>query len=321
MDPSNEISPGLLLAADHYNRYPGEMVTLYLHFVAPDQPAVTLQVAMPKVMQAEIYRLPAEVPSTLPSAVEHDQDLIILIPLEGHFTPGKAYDIAIGARLNTFFADQHIQVDASLVTDEAALLDSASLRITVYGKGKYLQYLPEIYQSDDFVSRVLMLFESFWKPISQQVDQIDQYFDPDLTPTVFVPWLASWIGMPVDSSLPLERVRSLIKHALMLFQCRGTVRALKTYLEIYTAGQVQIIERRASNFVLGDAARLGKDIALGRNNQPNSLTINLAVSRNELDRTRYTADTYQRKISELVRTLVPAHVLSDVKCEFSTELL
>ena len=40
MNPSTEISPNLMLAADHYNRYPGELVTLYLHFVAPAQPAV-----------------------------------------------------------------------------------------------------------------------------------------------------------------------------------------------------------------------------------------------------------------------------------------
>jgi phage tail-like protein len=319
MNPSTEISPNLMLAADHYNRYPGELVTLYLHFVAPAQPAVTLQLAMPRVMQAEIYRLPPEVPSTLPSVIEHDQDLIILIPLDGHFSAGKTYDLEIGARLNTFYADQHLQVETRLVTDEAALLDSAALRLTVFGKGKYLQYLPEIYEGDDFSSRFLMLFESFWKPLSQQIDQIDHYFDPDLTPPIFVPWLASWIGMPVDPSLPLERVRTLLKNALMLFQCRGTLLALKTYLEIYTAGQVHVIERRATNLILGKAATLGMNVALGKNNQPNSLSINVAVSRAELDRTQYSAETYRRKISELVRTLVPAHVHYDVKCEFSVE--
>jgi phage tail-like protein len=319
MNPSTEISSRLMLAADHYNRYPGELANLYLNFVAPEQSAVTLQVAMPKVMQPEIYHLPPGVPTTLPSVVEHDQDLIILIPLKDHFIPGNDYEIEISVRLNTFYTDQHLEIETSLVTDDAVLLDSAAVRLTVHGKGKYLQYLPEIYQSDDFTSRFLMLFESFWKPLSQQIDQVDNYFDPDLTPPVFVPWLASWIGMPVDASLPLDRVRTLLKNALMLFQCRGTVAALKTYLEIYTAGKVSILERRATNFVLGQAAMLGLDVALGKTNQPNSLSITVEVSPAELDRTKYTAEIYQRKISELVRTLVPAHVLYDVKCEFSPE--
>lgn len=317
MNPSIEVSHNLMLAADSYNRYPGELVTLYLHFVAPDQPGVTLQLAMPCVMEAEVYRLPPEVPSTLPSAIEHDQELIILIPLDGYFSPGKIYDIEIGARIKTFHADQYLQIETRLVTEDAAMLDLAALRLAVFGKGKYLKYLPELYESDSFTSRFLMLFESFWKPISQQIDQIDNYFDPDLTPPGFVPWLASWIGMPVDPSLPLDRVRTLLKNALMLFQCRGTLLALKTYLEIYTAGQVKIVERRATNFVIGKTATLGMSVALGKTNQPNSLSIIVTVSQAELDRTKYSAETYRRKISEVVRTLVPAHVLYDVKCEFS----
>lgn len=318
MDSPIEIAPELMLATDHSTRYPGELVTLYLHFIAPAHPGVTLQVAMPKVMQPEIYRLPEGVPTTLPSLMQHDQDLIILIPLEHHFTAGKTYDMEVCARLNTFHADQYLQVESRLVAEDESVLGTAAVRLAVFGKGKYLQYLPEIYQNDDFTSRFLMLFESFWKPLSQQIDQIDNYFDPNLTPAPFVPWLASWIGMPVDASLPLERVRSLLKNALMLFQCRGTLLALKTYLEIYTAGKVQITERRAVNFVLGPSARLGMDVALGRHNQPDTLSITVVTAPTELERTKYTAETYQRKISELVRTLVPAHVIYDVTCEFST---
>ncbi len=118
---------------------------------------------------------------------------------------------------------------------------------------------------------------------------------------------------------PVAAIRTLLKNALMLFQCRGTALALKTYLEIYTAGKAHITERRATNFSLGQSSQLGMDVALGKNNQPDSLSVALEVSRAELERTKYSPETYQRKISELVRTLVPAHVLYDVKCEFSTD--
>lgn len=307
----------LSLAADYYNRYPGELVTLHLRFIVPDQPGVVLQLEMPRVMQAEMYALPPGVPQTLPSVAETGPDLLVLIPLNGHFFAGQQYDIQIGARLQTFHVDQHLLVEARLaIPEQAVSLAEASLRLTVFGKGKYLQYLPEIYESDSFASRFLMLFESFWKPVNQQIDQMENYFDPELTPSAFVPWLASWVGLPVDDTIPLERVRALVRNATFLFQRRGTRQALITYLEIYTTGQVQLIERRAANFVLGTGALLGSEIALGTQNQPNTVLLRLTVPTAELERTRYSAETYQRKIFMLMRGLVPAHVLYEVECIF-----
>ncbi|MCG2783897.1 MAG: phage tail protein [Anaerolineae bacterium] len=318
----NEIAPAvvsaeLLLAADHLNRYPGELVTLHLRFRVPEQPGVVLQLAMPRVMQAEMYDLPPGVPHTLPSVAEAGTDLLVLIPLADYFAVGEMYEIQIGARLKTFYANQHLLVDARLVLpDEALTLAEASLRLTVFGKAKYLQFLPEIYESDDFTSRFLMLFESFLKPVNQQIEQVDGYFDSDLTPPEFIPWLASWVGMPVDDSIPLDRMRTLVRHATTLFQRRGTEQALHTYLEIYTTGQVEIVERRAANFVLGANTVVGNEIALGTKNQPNTILVRLRVPASELERTRYSAETYQRKISDLVRGVIPAHVLYEVECAF-----
>ncbi|MFO7583570.1 MAG: phage tail protein [Anaerolineales bacterium] len=308
----------LLLAADHYNRYPGELVTLHLQFCAPEQPGASLQLAMPRVMEVETYLLPEGIPSTLPSVAEAGTDMLILIPLADHFSPGQVYSLQIGLRLRTFYANQHLLVDARLVLPaEAATLAEASLRLTVFGKGKYLQYLPEIYESDDLTSRFLMLSESFWKPVNQQIEQADAYFDPDLTPPEFIPWLASWVGLPVDESIPLERMRALLNNALLFFQRRGTRQAAQTYLEIYTGGQVEIVERRAANFVLGVSASLGNEIALGTKNQPNTVLIRLDIPESELERTRYSAKTYQQKISEIARGILPAHVRYEVECNFN----
>lgn len=315
--PALEETSLLAIAADHYNRYPGELVTLHLHFTVPEQKGAVLQIAMPRVMQAEMYGLPPGVPSTLPSVAETGADLLVLIPLADYFTPGQQYEIKIGARLQTFYANQHLLVEASLVLPaDGATLAESSLRLRIFGKGKYLQYLPEIYESDDFTSRFLMLFESFWKPVNLQIEQGEHYFDPDLTPPEFIPWLASWVGLPVDETIPLERMRALLRNATMLFQRRGTGQALKTYLEIYTSGQVEIQERRAANFVLGPAATLGNEIALGTANQPNTVLLRLDIPNAELERTGYTAQTYGQKIKLLVRDIIPAHVKYDVECNF-----
>lgn len=309
----------LHIAADHYNRYPGELVTLYLQFRAPQVAGARLQLTMPQVASAETYALPPGVPSTLPVVAGSGADVVVLIPLDTYFAPGQVYEIAVGIRLRTFYADQHLLIEARLLDDSANTLAEAGLRLTVFGKGKYLQYLPEIYQTDDFMGRFLMLFESFWKPISLQIDQVEHYFDPDLTPPAFVPWLASWLGLPVDESLPMGRVRTLLKNAMTIFQCRGTLLALRLVFEIYTGGKVTVRERRAANFVLGADATLGTGIALGTNNQPNRVDIHLDLDTAELTRTGYTPQTYARKMTELARGMVPAHVFYTVTCDFHAQ--
>jgi len=309
----------LALAVDAHNRYPGELATFFIRFTAPEQKDVSLQFAMPKVMEIESHELPAEIPHNLPSVVELEQDLIFLLPLGKHFMAGQTYEISMRVRINTFYFNQYLVTEARLVGDDGITYDVESLQVAVYGKGKYLQYLPELYDSDEFTSRFLMLFESFWKPISQQIDQMEYYFDPDITPAEFVPWLASWVGLPLDSSLPMERMRAMLKQAIMLFQCRGTYQALQTYLEIYTNGKVAIKERRSQNFILGPENRLGVNVAVGKDNQPNSIFINLMVPQEELLRSGYSETVYKNKMQEIIRAMVPAHTIFDVTCAFETQ--
>ena len=297
----------LSLAVDQQNRYSGELVKYYIRFRVPEQPKAVLQFTIPKVMEIESYKFPSGISSDLPSMVEVGQEKIILIPLVEGFAENEFYEIQIQARIHTFSMNQYLIAEANLVLDGEEVLASETLQVAVFDKAKYLQYLPELYDGDDFTSRFLMLFESFWKPISQQIDQVEYYFDPDLTPPEFIPWLASWLGLPVDPSLPLERVRILLKNAMMLYQYRGTHRALKKYLEIYTEGEVEITEQRAKNFVLGKNSTLGVAIALGSKNRPSSIIVNLRIPERELERVKYSEKMYQRKIKEVIRTMVPAH--------------
>ena len=309
----------LCLAADHYNRYPGELVTFFLQFVAPEGAGTALQFALPRVLKVESYDLPAGIPLSLPAVTEVDQDLVVLIPLEKYFTAGQQYAITVRVRINSFYFDHYLLAEAKLLGAEPDPIAMESVQVAVLGKGKYLEFLPEMYERDEFTSRFLMLFESFWKPISQQIDQIENYFDPDLTPREFLPWLSSWIGLPVDNSLPVPRLRKLLNQAMHLFQCRGTLRALKSTLEIYTEGEIDILERRANNFVLGPGSALGAAIALGRANQPDSISVKMRLPRAELARMQFSEEMYQRKMIEIIRALVPAHTVFDVNCMFYTE--
>jgi phage tail-like protein len=250
------------------------------------------------------------------SLIEREQELILSIPLKTYFTANQVYEIKIRVRVNTFYIDQYLLIRTLLMGEEKQILATEELQVAIYGKGSYLKYLPEIYENDDFVGRFLMLIESFWKPITQQIDQMDLYFDPDLTPEAFIPWLSSWVGLPMDSLLPIERVRAILKNAMVFNQCRGTRQALQTYLEIYTSGKVKIIEKRSKNFILGENSDLGVEIALGKENQPNSILIYIEVPTGELERIHYSEEMYQHKMMNIVKTMVPAHTLFDVTCIF-----
>jgi phage tail-like protein len=308
----------LSLVVDRYNCYPGELLTFHLRFVVPGTPGAVVQFIIPRVMAIESYDLPEGIPDQVLSLIERDEELILTIPLRSHFIPGKVYDFKIRVRVNTFYFD-HFLLIRSLLQEEGdkQTLASEALQVAVFSKGKYLRYLPEIYEEDNFIGRFLMLMESFWKPISQQIDQIDSYMDPNLTPEAFIPWLSSWVGLPVDSLLPIERVRAILKNAMIFNQCRGTRQALQTYMEIYTSGKVEIIEKRSSNFVLGQKSDLGVEIALGKENKPNSILIKIHVPAGELDRIQYSKDMYQRKMMSIVRNMVPAHTIFDVHCIFN----
>lgn len=306
----------LCLAADYYNRYPGELMTFYLQFVVPEHAGAVLQFALPRVLKVESYDLPSGIPTSLPVVTEVDQDLVVMISLDHYFKASQQYEIQVRVRINSFYFDHYLLAEAKVLDAALSCIATEAVQVAVLGKGRYLEYLPELYQSDEFTSRFLMLFESFWKPICQQIDQVENYFDPRLTPQGFLPWLSSWIGLPDDKNLPVVRQRNLLRQAMRLFQCRGTLYALKTTLEIYTEGEINIVERRANNFVLGQGSSLGAAIALGRANQPDSISIKMRLSQAELMRTQFSKEMYLRKISEIIRGLVPAHTVFDLDCEF-----
>jgi phage tail-like protein len=306
----------LSLAADRYNCYAGELVTLFLRFAVPQVPGTVLQLSMPRVMEVESYQLPEGISSSALSLTEVNRDYILIIPLKGPFKIGETYEIQVCVRVKTFQLDQYLLNEAALYDSGTTQLAYEAVQTAVINRGRYLQNLPEIYDGDNFINRFLMLIESFWKPVSQQIDQGYCYYDPLLTSMPFLPWLASWMGLPIEMALPQDRMRSLIRSAMMFYQRRGTFQALKTYLETYTGGEVTVIERRARDLVLGEGGRLGVEVALGKGNQSNSLEIDIRVPVGELEQVHFSEEMYRRKVNEIVRSLVPAHTVYHVQCDF-----
>ena len=305
------------LTVDQHNRYPGELLTVFARFTVPANPTGSVfQIIMPRSVKIETYDLPTGVPVTLPAILIHQEEVVFHLPLVDHFQPGDQVDLSISARIGDLRVDHFLTFEGALYLADGSQAGSENIRVAVRADGQYLRHLPELYASDDFVSRLLMMFESFWKPIDQQIDQVHHYFDPGLTPEEMLPWLAMWTGLPYSHELPAERLRLLIKNSLYLSQCRGTLAALRQYLEIVTAGKVELRERRATNFILGPTCYLGSAMALGKDNQPDSVLIRVRLPESELRLAGGSPELYQDRLASTIKSLVPVNTTFHLQCDF-----
>lgn len=100
--------------------------------------------------------------------------------------------------------------------------------------------LPALFQDDSFAQRLASAFDDALAPIFSTLDNLEAYLDPWLAPEDFLDWLGSWVGLGLDETLSLERRRTLVAHAHELFRLRGTARGLRSHVETFTGGTVEI---------------------------------------------------------------------------------
>lgn len=110
----------------------------------------------------------------------------------------------------------------------------------------YLNYLPVIFQTDEFLGRFLRIFETVWEPMEQRQDHMALYFDPATCPTDFLAWLASWFNLPFSETWPELQRRLLVKQGFRLSRRSGTLDGLETILELCT-GQKPVIAQSPDN--------------------------------------------------------------------------
>ncbi|WP_375502497.1 phage tail protein [uncultured Nostoc sp.] len=188
---------------------------------------------------------------------------------------------------NFFESDRSLAADESLVLDYRSRIDvsyteinsgqqgleTASFSLHVRPRSLYLDFLPSIYREADFIGRFLHIFEQAFEPTVEILDSLSAYLDPLTAPVALLPFLAYWVGWPIDSRWSVMRQRYLIGQALELYRWRGTRRGLRLYLHLYTdlpldehlpedQKHISIEEIFSEGFVLG-GTRLGEDSLLG----------------------------------------------------------
>lgn len=281
--------------ADAAHHYPGEeVVWLTRVTVLRDCAGFVLRVSLPPV--ARLLGAHAQASVLLYATETHDGDSWLRWAVEAPLKAGMRYDFETMLRVppveemvsppeEAYSGGQPVLLSRAEAVALAADDDgggalapvSETSVVLIRGKGRYLNYLPALYERDGFMGRFLMLFESFWGPINQQADSIEHYFDPGLMPIEMVHWFAARFDLAIEDDWPPESKRRLLASAIRLFRRRGTRAGLQEMLEIYSGGKVTILERRANNFRLGGAALLGHGVALGSANRPHSFGVSVEL--------------------------------------------
>jgi phage tail-like protein len=116
--------------------------------------------------------------------------------------------------------------------------------------------LPALYQDDPFTQAMLSGFDEVLAPIISTLDNLDSYFDPNLTPDDFLTWLGSWVGIAIDETWDVERRRRAVARAAELYRLRGTAAGLAQQVEIQTGGVVEIAENGATAWSIDPGGEL-----------------------------------------------------------------
>ena len=101
----------------------------------------------------------------------------------------------------------------------------------------WINYLPGIYQdadeeNADFLRRFLLISAHLICGIEESLEFVHELFDARLTNAKWLPWLASWLAMPLLEGWSEEKRREIIQRTPELYRKRGTAEGLKLALVV-----------------------------------------------------------------------------------------
>jgi phage tail-like protein len=122
-----------------------------------------------------------------------------------------------------------------------------------------MRYLPSIFHNDMLMQRLLAIYEAPFVDFMCFLETLSYYFDPRMTPSSFLPFLAQWVAMRLNGRWPVERQREVIMRAVELYRWRGTAEGIKLFLELLTGHDCEI-SQTFNGFRLGmDYSRMGRE--------------------------------------------------------------
>ena len=140
--------------------------------------------------------------------------------------------------------------------------------------------------------------------MEENLEFVQELFDPRITQAKWLPWLASWLAMPLLEGWSEEKRREIIQRTPELYRKRGTAEGLKLALRLFADVKAEIHEGEwpYPGLVIGRSSTIGKDTVLS---PPvfvsQCFTVELPDNKAEISRERL------RTVQALVETEKPAH--------------
>ncbi|GMV40697.1 MAG: hypothetical protein AMXMBFR64_24130 [Myxococcales bacterium] len=249
---------------------------------------------------------PSRLPSrkrVLPDLVGlHVDDAQIVLRSAG-FPPGQVH-----------FTESYGAEDSVVSQDppRGHMVDSSAVVKLHVIKQSLVRHLPSVYQmsgtgvDSDFLRRYLWIFHHLHDSLQGNIDSMDRLFRPLETREDFLPWLASWLALTLDPDWPVDRKRRLIRRAAELYNIRGTARALRIFLEIFTGLAPEVEENRWPHrgFQVGVSSVVGVDaVILPPMNRSHCFIVRLPFAADEI-----TEDALM-KIHQIIQNEKPAHTI------------
>ncbi len=312
--------------ANQYLLYPGETFSCFIRAeVGNNRTGLTVAVRVPDTVRP-VTSDAVDDNATLPAPV--------LIPIQGgyilawHITAKLRANDVIEIPFELHVVPLHEDVITEVTVDvfpfeemlDEQLIVRKKLEVQIRAKGEYLKYLPMLYEEDDFMGRYLMIFERMWQPIETRINNIWDYFDPKLMPSNILAYMANVLDLDYDPNWPENRRRRMVEMGIQMHRLRGTKRGLQQILEIYTGGDVQIVERTAQSMTVGVSSKLGIGMALGHDNQPNTFQVNISVDAPAGLANKKEKAAYKKQLYSEMKSVINAHIPAQATYKLALEL-
>ncbi|SEP63828.1 phage tail protein domain-containing protein [Solimonas aquatica] len=203
-----------------------------------------------------------------------------------------------------------------------------------YPRHQLLRQLPRTLwrepQAADFLARYLMPSAAMLQDWGEVSAQRHRLLDPRIAPPEALDWLGSLLGLVMDPCWPERAKRRMLREASALFAIRGTPAALQRMVEIFSGGEVLIIEKfrlrqggvygnaqaRSAGAVLGAGFRVGGSLAseapAGIDAQASAGDFAEFAHRFSITVVADLSDEQLRALRKLIETHKPAHTMFDL---------
>jgi phage tail-like protein len=115
--------------------------------------------------------------------------------------------------------------------------------------------LPGLYHDDGVAVALCAGLDEVLASALVSLDNFASYLDLRTTPEDMIPWLASWVGLTIESGIAPERQRELLRAASETQGWAGTARGMELAVEALFGMPTEVIESGAAAYSMraGDA--------------------------------------------------------------------